>query len=233
MSTSGAPLISLRDVTKTFPHDPAAVIALDGIHLDVQPGSFVGLVGPAGAGKSTLLQLLEGVEAPTSGQLSIAGHDLSDASPRTRSSVGRRLVASVAHHLFPHLTAWENVRFAAGTTEVGDAAIRADRALSAVGLSRHGREVPERLTEAQRRRLAIARAIATGNPVIVADEPAVGLDDHERHHIVGLLASHARRGATVLMACRDDSVDALASVADRVIALSDGRIVADEARGAR
>ncbi len=218
--------IDLDDVSKRYRIGDVEVVALDGINLHVDEAAFVVILGPSGCGKTTLLNMIGALDTPTSGSVRVGGVDLTGAGSSARAALRRRTVSFVfqTFNLFPGLTALENVRFGADAAQRADAAARAVDALGRVGLSDRQHHFPHQLSGGEQQRVAIARALASGNPVMLADEPTGELDFRTGVQILGVLEEQARAGMTVLVVTHNREI---ARVADRVIELSSGRIVAD------
>jgi putative ABC transport system ATP-binding protein len=170
--------------------------------------------------------MIGALDTPTSGSVRVAGVDVTSASQADRSALRRHLVSFVfqTFNLFPALTALENVRFGADAARAPDAADRAQRALTQVGLAERQHHFPHQLSGGEQQRVAIARALATGNPILLADEPTGELDFRTGVQILGVLEEQARTGMTVLVVTHNREI---ARVADRMIELSSGRIVSD------
>jgi len=223
----GDEVIHLEDVVKRYDMGPVSVRALDGVDLEVGEGEFVVILGPSGSGKSTLLNVVSALDVPTSGQVVVGGRDLTRCGTRERFTFRRETIGFVfqTFNLFPTLTALENVQFALDVRgHRGDTRAGAAEGLSSVGLGERARHFPHELSGGEQQRVAIARALATGNPLLLADEPTGELDFATGVQILKLLAAHADEGRTVLVVTHNREIS---RVADRVVELSSGRIVAD------
>lgn len=218
--------IDLDEVTKRYRIGDMDITALDGINLHVDDGAFVAIVGPSGCGKTTLLNMIGALDVPTSGTVRVAGVESTGASHSDRAALRRRSVSFIfqTFNLFPGLTAFENVRFGADAAQQPDSSTRATDALEQVGLTERRDHFPHQLSGGEQQRVAIARALATGNPILLADEPTGELDFRTGVQILRVLEEQARAGMTVLVVTHNREI---ARVADRVIELSSGRIVAD------
>jgi cell division transport system ATP-binding protein len=223
-------MIVLSSVTKAY---ATGNLALAGVTLTVAHDEFVFLVGANGAGKSTLLKLLVRAEAPTSGVVIVAGHDLTRL-PERRVSAFRQQIGIVFQdmRLFPQKTVYENVAF---SLQVSGAPRRAKtqdlvhEALELVGLADHARRFPYQLSGGEQQRAAIARAIVRSPRLLIADEPTANLPPDASWEIVQVLADINRRGVTTLVATHDrDVVDRMQR---RVVELAAGRVVRDERYG--
>jgi len=215
---------TLRGVAKRYGEPGKEVVALDAIDLDLYPGELVVVLGPSGCGKTTLLNLLGALDSPSSGQLVVAGQDITQAGRRALARYRRHSVSFVfqSFNLFPGLTALENVRFAADIAQRPEAATVAMDALRDVGLADRVTHFPHELSGGEQQRVAIARALASGNPLMLCDEPTGELDFETGIQILQLLVAQARRGTTVVIVTHNREI---ARIADRVVELSGGRVV--------
>lgn len=174
-----APLI-LEDVTRTFLQGDEELHVLKGINITIQKGEIVALVGQSGAGKSTLLQIAGLLEQPTSGRVIMGGKDATHLNDQDRTLMRRLYTGFVyqAHHLQPEFSALENVmipQLIAGQN-VTDAQNRATKLLEKMGLSHRLHHRPKKLSGGEQQRVAIARSMANGPEIILADEPTGNLD---------------------------------------------------------
>jgi putative ABC transport system ATP-binding protein len=217
-------VIELRDVSKRFVTSGGTVVALDHATLSLALGEFVVVLGPSGSGKTTLLNMIGALDTPSEGIVEVAGRTLTSADQAELFEFRRKTVSFVfqAFNLFPELTALENVRFGAEIASARGAVRRATDLLTKVGLGERLHHYPHELSGGEQQRVAIARAMATGNPVLLADEPTGELDFHTGTQILALLRELAERGQTVLIVTHNREI---ARAADRVIELSNGRIV--------
>ncbi|MFZ5872227.1 MAG: ABC transporter ATP-binding protein [Actinomycetota bacterium] len=218
--------IDLDDVSKRYELGATVVTALDQVNLHVDECALVVILGPSGSGKTTLLNLVGALDVPTSGRVRLAGKDIAGASPRDRQRVRRHTVSFVfqSFNLFPGLTALENVQFGADVAGREQPQQVAEQVLAQVGLGDRMRHFAHQLSGGEQQRVAIARALATGNPILLADEPTGELDFRTGVAILELLQAQADAGKTVLVVTHNREIS---RVADRVIELSSGRVVAD------
>ena len=222
--------INLDRVTKHYPTPAGPVRAVDGVTLAVTPGASIAITGVSGSGKSTLLGLIAGLEAPTSGRLSVGGVELSSLTERERGRLRRRQLGIVfqSDNLQPYLTALENVGLQLALLGATDADRRCLELLVDLGLGDQMSKLPDQLSGGQRQRVAVARALITCPTVIVADEPTGSLDGDSSAAIVDLLlAAQRRTAATLVVVTHDPDV---AARMDRTVAMRDGRLARDTPR---
>jgi putative ABC transport system ATP-binding protein len=221
----------VRAVSRTFGTGRNAVRALTEVSFTVPRGQLVALHGRSGSGKTTLLNITGGLDRPDTGQVLVAGHELTAMGERERLMLRRATVAFIfqSFGLIPILSAAENVGIPlriAGAT-VPDREDRARLLLDLVGLADRGRQRPGELSGGEQQRVAIARALAGRPQLLIADEPTGQLDSETGRQIMRLLRTAIRaEGVTVLVATHDR---ALIDLADTVLSLADGRITADSA----
>jgi putative ABC transport system ATP-binding protein len=200
------------------------LVILDGINFSIARGESVAVVGASGSGKSTLLGLLAGLDAPSSGQVWLAGADLGGLDEDGRALLRAQRVGFVfqSFQLLSGLTALENVMLPLELAGQPDARRLALELLERVGLQARARHYPSQLSGGEQQRVAIARAFA-GNPaVLFADEPTGNLDQKTGHRIVELLfALNREQGATLILVTHDLE---LAAYCDRILELDDGRL---------
>jgi ABC-type ATPase involved in cell division len=201
------------------------VPALNDVAFSLERGELAFLVGPSASGKTTLLRILHGQLRPSSGRLIVQGVDARRAGSGRRL---RRQVGAVFHDcpLLERLTAVENVAYTLRARSLGlaprEAEERATTLLAEVGLGGRLGAYPRQLSGGQRQRLAIARAMAPGPGLLLADEPAAHLDAAGAGHVLGVLRQAARRGMAVLIATHD--ADSSAALGCRTLAIEGGRL---------
>jgi putative ABC transport system ATP-binding protein len=221
------PLVSVRNVTKTYGEGRMTFRALNEVDLDVDRGELVLLMGPSGSGKTTLLSIIGGILRPTSGVVRLLGRDISSLDERDLPSVRLGHIGFVfqGFNLFLALTASQNVELAFHLKGVSrrDARRRAADLLDLVALSDKRDAYPSDLSGGQKQRVAIARALAGDPSIILADEPTASLDWHNGLALMQLLQelAHARERAVILVT--HDS--RIVKFADRIVKIEDGRIV--------
>jgi putative ABC transport system ATP-binding protein len=229
------PVLEAVDVAKDLGSGAAKVAALKGVSLSLNGGELTLLMGPSGSGKTTLLSILGCMLTPTQGTVRVCGHSAAGAGPEDLALLRREHVGFVfqSFHLFPTLSATDNVRLALDVRgEPSRAArLKSREALAKVGLAHKTKAFPRELSGGEQQRVAIARAIV-GNPsVILADEPTAALDGENGRAIMKILAEIAReQGHAVLIVTHDPR---LLPFADRVVHIEDGRITGEERGGAK
>jgi ABC-type lipoprotein export system ATPase subunit len=221
--------ILLRDVVKTYVNAAGEFTALKGINLQMNYGQFVSIVGKSGSGKSTLLNLLTGIDHPTSGEVIVGGENIYKMSESRRALWRGRNVGIVFQffQLLPTLSLLENTMLPMDYCNVFPANERPERAmelLKMVGLQDQAYQLPSSVSSGQQQSAAIARAIATDPPIIVADEPTGNLDSRSADKILRLFAKLAERGKTILIVTHDPS---FTKRTDQTVILSDGEIIDD------
>ena len=206
------------------------VSILESIDLTVASGEFLAVVGPSGSGKSTLLGLIAGLDRPTSGTIRLNGTDLSTLTEDDLARFRGRLLGFVfqSYQLIPTLTALENIMLPLELIRDRSAKARGCDLLHAVGLSERAGHYPVQLSGGEQQRVAIARAFACRPPILLADEPTGNLDSTTGHQIIDLLMTlHREQERTIVLVTHNQE---LASRADRVVTLVDGRIASDVRR---
>jgi macrolide transport system ATP-binding/permease protein len=229
-----APLISLRDVTKTYFNDGFAVEVLHGVSLNIEAGEFVAIIGQSGSGKSTLMNILGCLDQPTSGDYRIDGEPVSDIDSDDLAALRRRTFGFVfqSYNLIPTASALENVEVPAiyAGLPARDRQERAKMLLGSLKLGDRLDHRPNQLSGGQQQRVSIARALMNGGRVILADEPTGALDSQSGQEVMALLRKMHEDGHTVILITHSREV---AEAADRLIEIRDGTIISDQARKPR
>jgi putative ABC transport system ATP-binding protein len=228
-------MIEATDIVKVLGEGAGRVEALKSINLSLGGGELTLLMGPSGSGKTTLLSVLGCMLSPTSGTVEIRGRSTSGLDAEQLAALRRDHVGFVfqSYHLFPTLTAAENVRLALDVRGECSppARIKADKALTTVGLSHKANAFPRELSGGEQQRVAIARAIVGDPSVILADEPTAALDSENGHAVMMVLAEIAKDPARALFIVTHDP--RIMPFADRILRIEDGRIVSDQRGGGR
>jgi putative ABC transport system ATP-binding protein len=219
-------VLELRRVSKVYGDGPAEVHALLDVSLTVERGELVAVMGPSGSGKSTLLTIAGTLEEPTTGELRIGGAPVSEMSRNDRARLRRRSIGYVFQdfNLLAGLTAAENVAL---PLELDGTAAKVARqsglqALDELGLGDRAESFPDELSGGERQRVAIARAVVGDRQVLLADEPSGALDSANGEGVMRLIRAACQRGVGGVVVTHDAQ---LASWADRVLFLRDGRVV--------
>ena len=209
-------------------YDEGQVQALRGADFRIMAGEFVAVVGPSGCGKSTLLQMLGALDRPSAGSLLYRGASLPDSPDLAAYRAHEIGFIFQAFHLLPTFTALENVQIPMFETDrsVSERKQRAVELLKAVGLEGRLHHFPAKLSGGERQRVAIARSLANGSSVLLADEPTGNLDSENARLVMELIVRlRAERSITLVLVTHDMGI---ARQASRVIEMKDGRIVSDQ-----
>jgi putative ABC transport system ATP-binding protein len=220
-------LIRIRNLAKAYQRGGQIVPVLTNIHLDVQRGEFVALMGPSGSGKSTLLNLIAGIDKPSAGEILVDGINIAELRESELATWRAEHVGFIFqfYNLMPVLTAQENVELPLMLTALSarERRAHAEAALAMVGLSDRADHYPNELSGGQQQRVAIARALISDPTLIVADEPTGDLDRHTGEEVLRLLDRlHTELGKTIVMVTHDPKA---ASRAHRLIELDKGELV--------
>ncbi|MFI3201152.1 MAG: ABC transporter ATP-binding protein [Eubacteriales bacterium] len=219
-------ILHTTDLKKYYGKEPNIVKALDGVNLTVKTGEFIAVVGTSGSGKSTLLNMLGGLDTPTSGSVSVGGHELSNLKDESLTIFRRRNIGFVFqnYNLVPILNVYENITLPLELdgNKVDEAFL--NEVVKSLGLTEKLYNMPSELSGGQQQRVAIARAILSKPAILLADEPTGNLDSRTTEDVLGLLrVTSTKFNQTVVMITHDMQ---LAGIADRIIRIEDGRITA-------
>ena len=219
-------LVRLVGVGRRYAVGSGEVVALADVSLELQAEDFAVVLGPSGSGKTTLLNVIGALDSATDGRVVVAGQDITRASRKELFAFRRHGVSFVfqTFNLFPALTALENVEFGADVAGRANPRALAGEMLERVGLGERAAHFPHELSGGEQQRVSIARALASGNPILLADEPTGELDFKTGIQILELLHAQAHTGRAVLVVTHNREI---ARVADRVIELSSGHVVSD------
>ena len=222
---SDQPIITIRDLRKTYRLGEVDVHALRGVDLDVQRGEFVSIVGPSGSGKSTLFNILGGLAAPTSGSIHIAGRDLLGMTDAERTELRKTMVGFVfqKYNLLPTLTAADNIEIARHIAHKNGPLDPAfNDILTLLGIAGRLHHKPRALSGGEQQRVAIARAIVNHPAILLADEPTGNLDTENSTAVLDLLRGlNQRLGQTILMITHNPEA---AAYGHRIVRMRDGRV---------
>lgn len=224
------PLISIKEVKKSFPISGGEVTILKGITFDIRVGEFVSIVGPSGNGKSTLLNMITGIDRPSSGEVMVAGQNLNRLDENEMALWRRHHVGIIFQffQMLPPLTLLENVILPMDLADKYTPQERRERAmylLERVGLAEQAHKLPHTVSGGQQQRAGIARAVAVDPPLIVGDEPTGRLDPKGAEICFELFAEWVAEGKTMLMVTHDKS---LAERVARKIEIIEGYVTRDE-----
>ncbi len=218
--------LELHDISKVYGEDASEVQALYRIELSVDAGSLVAVMGASGSGKSTLLTIAGSLEDPSSGEVYIGGRPLSTMGRNAKAQLRRQSIGYVFqdYNLLAGLSAVENVSLPLELDGVSarKAQAVAMEALEDFGLKDRATHYPDQLSGGERQRAAIARAVVGGRQLLLADEPSGALDSSNGEAVMRLILAACHRGMAAIVVTHDAQ---LASWADRVVFLRDGRIV--------
>jgi len=223
------PVIQTSAITKTFGSNGTAVHALRGVDLEVAPGEFLALIGPSGSGKSTLMAILGCLDRPTGGTYTLDGEEVQGLSGSSLAAIRNRKIGFVfqAYNLLPKASVLRNVELPMlyGGTGRKERRERAMHMLEQVGLTDKATKLPGQLSGGQKQRVSIARALANGPALLLADEPTGALDSHTGAEILELFAQLNAAGNTVILVTHDLGI---AAQARRRVEIRDGLIAANE-----
>ncbi|MFN7545734.1 MAG: ABC transporter ATP-binding protein [Acidobacteriota bacterium] len=221
-----APIIEIRELTKTYRVGEVDVQALRGVNLTVGDGEFLAIVGHSGSGKSTLFNILGGLTPATSGTIRLGGEDLLAMSDIERTKLRRGTVGFVfqKYNLLPTLNAHDNISLAeelAGRRHMEEAWFQ--DVLATLGIAHRLNHKPRAMSGGEQQRVAIARALVNRPKILLADEPTGNLDTENSVAVLGILRGlNKRYGQTILMITHNPEA---ADFADRKVRMKDGRVL--------
>ena len=221
-------ILKVENLTKVYGKDNNKVVALDNVSFTVEKGEFVAIVGASGSGKSTLLHLIGGVDTPTSGKVFIDGQDIYKLNSDKLAIFRRREVGLIYqfYNLIPILTVEENITLPLELDNRKADKFELNEIIKLLGLERRRNHLPNELSGAQQQRTSIGRAIITKPAIILADEPTGNLDSKASEEVVTLLQKMNRDyKQTIIMITHNLEI---ASYADRIITIEDGKIVKEK-----
>ena len=219
-------LVSVKQLVKVYGAGDTRVVALGGVTVDFQQGSFTAVMGPSGSGKSTLMHCLAGLDKPTSGQVRLAGAELEALDDNRLTALRRDQVGFIfqAFNLLPTHTARQNIVLPLELAGKRPDPKLFDAIVASLGLQGRLDHLPSQMSGGEQQRVAVARALITQPAVVVADEPTGALDSTNSGRLLAYLRDAATRGQTIIMVTHDPKA---ASYADRALILCDGHIVED------
>jgi len=214
-------MIKLDKVTKTYSNGEVETHALSDITLKISKGEFIVILGPSGSGKSTMLNLLGGLDKPTSGEIHVFDHVLSNMNHKQLTSFRREHLGFIfqQYNLLSTLTVFENVALG---HHLGKKTIDIDDMLDSVGLKDHRDKYPHQLSGGEQQRVSIARALIKEPMILFCDEPTGALDETNGKHILALLQTLNKTYQTTIVLITHNP--AIALLADRVVKMNSGKI---------
>ena len=221
-------LLRIEDLCKIYGAGANRVTALDHVSLTIEKGEFAAIIGSSGSGKSTLLHIIGGVDVPTSGKVYLDGQDVYAGSNDKLAVFRRRQVGLIYqfHNLIPTLNVVENITLPVLLDRRKVNEERLNELLELLGLQDRKNHLPNQLSGGQQQRVSIGRALMNAPAVMLADEPTGSLDSRNGQEIVKLLKlSNKKYGQTLIVVTHDENI---ALQADRIIGISDGKVVRDE-----
>lgn len=228
------PLIKLEDVWKVYQLGKVELAALRGISLEINPGSFVTIMGPSGSGKSTLLNIVGCLDFPTRGRVLLKGQDIAKLTESQLSQFRGKTIGFVFQefNLLPHLNALENVILPMifQGIPLAERKKKAEEILVSVGLSERIHHLPAELSGGERQRVAVARAFANEPEVVIADEPTGNLDSITGKKIMEVLTDfHKKQGKTIIVVTHDPHI---AEYSKEIVNIKDGQIIVNHRQAA-
>lgn len=223
------PLIKLENVWKIYQLGKVELTVLKGISLEINPGSFVSILGPSGSGKSTLLNMIGFLDVPTKGKIFLEEKDTSRLSEDEMADIRGKKIGFIFQqfNLLPNLNSLENVTMPMlfqGVSE-NERKDRAESLLISVGLEKRILHRPSELSGGEQQRIAVARSLANNPKIIIADEPTGNLDSKTGKKIMEILINfHQKEGKTIIVVTHDSNI---ADYSEKIINIKDGQIVSD------
>jgi macrolide transport system ATP-binding/permease protein len=229
VTSAQEPILSLKNIHRTFPSGDHEIHALNDISLEVRPGEFVAVMGQSGSGKSTLMNVIGCLDKPSSGSYAVRGREVSSLDADELAELRRETFGFIfqRYNLLPTVPALENVEIPAIYAGMNKAErdSRAKKLLERLGIADRMHHRPPQLSGGQQQRVAIARALMNDPPVILADEPTGALDSKSGTEVMKLLKDLNAEGRTILLITHDRSV---AENAERIVFIADGKITHEE-----
>ena len=221
-------ILDVHKITKSYYNGQKKLTVLDEVSFSLQRGDTFSIVGPKGSGKTTLLGLCAGLDIPTSGLVSLEGHELFSLSEDQRAEVRNQHVGFIfqSFQLIPTLTALENIMVPMELNKVPGARSRARDLLDRVGLVDRGHHYPTQLSGGEQQRVSLARAFANNPSILFADEPTGNLDEETSAKVEQMIFELNQENGTTLVLVTHDLE--LAGQTNRIIRLKGGKIVADQ-----
>src|SRR3954464_3036543 len=229
-SPGSTAIVSARDLVRRYGEGDTAVDALRGVSVDIAEGRLTAVMGPSGSGKSTLMHILAGLDTPTSGEVTVAGVDVTNLGDDELTKLRRDHIGFIFQffNLLPMLTAAENIALPLKLAGAKPDREWLEQVVDTVGLTSRLSHRPSQLSGGQQQRGAVARALVSRPSVVFADEPTGNLDSTTSGEVLALLRESVDAlGQTTVMVTHDAHA---AAIADRVVFLADGLVVEDLGR---
>ena len=220
--------LEVKELTKIYGSGESQVVALDHVSFEVKKGEFVAIVGASGSGKSTLMNLVGGIDRPTSGSVIIEEKDIFSMNESELAIFRRRNIGIVYqfYNLIPNLNVEENIMLPCLLDHRKPDHEKLERIVEMTGLSHRRKHLPGELSGGQQQRVSVGRALINDPAFILADEPTGNLDSKAGREIIDLLTAANRKAKqTLILITHDENI---ALQADRILTISDGRILRDE-----
>ncbi|NQY30280.1 MAG: ABC transporter ATP-binding protein [Flavobacteriaceae bacterium] len=222
-------MIKLNELTKVYRTDEIESTALNAVSFEIKKGEFVSIMGPSGCGKSTLLNILGMLDKPESGSYKFLGNEVAHLKEKGRSEVRKKNIGFIFQNfnLIDELTVFENIELPLLYNKVpaSERKQRVNELLEKIGIAHRTSHFPQQLSGGQQQRVAVARALITKPPLILADEPTGNLDSSHGNEVMELICDLHEAGTTIVMVTHS-SHDA--SYSDRIINLLDGQIISEK-----
>ncbi len=221
-------MIKLNQLTKVYRTDEIESTALNEVSFEIKKGEFVSVMGPSGCGKSTLLNILGLLDKPESGSYKFLGEEVSHLNEKGRSNIRKKNIGFIFQNfnLIDELTVFENIELPLLYNKVpaSERKQRVNALIEKIGISHRASHFPQQLSGGQQQRVAVARALITKPPLILADEPTGNLDSSHGNEVMELLCELHEAGTTIVMVTHSPHD---ASYSERIINLLDGQIVSE------
>jgi len=222
-------MIKLDKLTKVYRTEDIESTALNNVSFEIQKGEFVSIMGPSGCGKSTLLNVLGMLDKPDSGSYEFLDDEIATLNEKGRSNIRKKNIGFIFQNfnLIDELTVFENIELPLLYNKVpaSERKIRVNELIEKIGISHRASHFPQQLSGGQQQRVAVARALVTKPPLILADEPTGNLDSSNGNEVMELLCGLHEEGTTIIMVTHS-SHDA--SYSGRIINLLDGQVVSEK-----
>jgi putative ABC transport system ATP-binding protein len=222
-------MIQLNELTKVYRTDEIESTALNNVSFEIKKGEFVSIMGPSGCGKSTLLNILGMLDRPESGSYQFLEQEIAGLNEKGRADVRKKNIGFIFQNfnLIDELTVFENIELPLIYNKVpaSERKIRVNELIEKIGISHRASHFPQQLSGGQQQRVAVARALITRPPLILADEPTGNLDSSHGNEVMELLCELHDEGTTIIMVTHS-SHDA--SYSSRIINLLDGQVVSEK-----